>query len=488
MKKTIRIFTAAILLLAMIFICGCSSDNSSAIIYFGVREKPSSIDPQTASTTTELMIVRNLFEGLLRCDVNGNIVSGAAESYTLENGVYTFFLRQNAVWSDGEPVTADDFVFGIQRALDPVTASPNAQLLFPIENARNVHSGSLPTSALGIKAVDANTLIIETDGDENFLYALTTSAAMPCRRIFFEKTKGKYGMSYDTTVSNGTYRLTKWDTENFAMRIYKNEKYQGNFNAKSSAVFLSLNAETDNITLLKKSSVDIAQIETSDVKLANGYGITVLPVENKVLYISFGSGFTDQTVQALKSLINTTSNDDSVYLTANTLFPPLYGENFTKTYNIYNSEQGINVMNSEIKKIENKEFPQKAILYPSGLVSETIVKKIAGHWQQKFGIYMNVSVKESNSEVKSAAAHDKYHIALCTAEITEKNIYSYLKIFDFDYEKQSPDEIQASIFQNGRKIPIAFYCTNIAHTSSISNVYVDSTNGLIDFSYITKSH
>ena len=104
----------------------------------GKRREPESLDPHKTSTVYEAHILRDLFEGLVMQDKDANLIPGAAESWTVSDDgtVYTFKLRQDAAWSDGSPVTADDFVYSFRRLEDPATAAEYASMLYRCEERR----------------------------------------------------------------------------------------------------------------------------------------------------------------------------------------------------------------------------------------------------------------------------------------------------------------------------------------------------------------
>src|SRR6476469_6093479 len=93
---------------------------------------PETLDPHKTSTSAEANILRDLFEGLVMQDANANLIPGVAESWTIspDGTVYTFKLRADAVWSNGDPVTADDFVYSFRRMQDPATAAEYASMLY----------------------------------------------------------------------------------------------------------------------------------------------------------------------------------------------------------------------------------------------------------------------------------------------------------------------------------------------------------------------
>ncbi len=483
-----RFFVLLLSILLIFTFIGCSDDNSSAIIYYGVGEPPKNIDPQCANTITELIIVRNLFEGLMRSDENGNIVNGVAESYTKDNNTYTFFLREDAVWSDGTPITADDFVFGFKRALSPETNSPNAECLFSIKNAEEINKGNLSAHKLGVSTIDKRTLKIElTYDDSDFLYMLTTSAAMPCNEDFFNKSIGKYGMSLETVLSNGSYRLRKWSTEDFAMRIVKNTSYSGTFTPKNSAVYFSKSKDETNLERLKKNYVDIAEISTEDCSKAELSGLNLNTVDNKVLILDISRRFTKNMRDALVySAISETdfANSPITFKYPHTLFPTFFGYDTNIKYNVYNPQLAKSIFNSEIKLFENSDFPCETVYYYGDTNIENLAKTVASNWQRNLGAYVNIAPASNDNDVKYFS-YKEYGIGIYTVQINEKNKNEYLKNFEFEIS-ETTDDLQSYIFKNSYTVPICFYGSCFADTSELQGLKIDSFGGNIDFSHVTK--
>jgi ABC-type oligopeptide transport system substrate-binding subunit len=124
--------------------------------------EPDSLDPHKTEMASASYVLRNLFEGLVVLDPKGNVAPGVAQSWTVsEDGLsYRFKLRPNAKWSNGDPVTAGDFVFSLRRVEDPRTNAREATLLYPIKNAEEVNTGKLDVTALGVAAPDQHTVEI----------------------------------------------------------------------------------------------------------------------------------------------------------------------------------------------------------------------------------------------------------------------------------------------------------------------------------------
>lgn len=480
MKKFIALF---LVLLNMILICGCSDNSASAIVYYGVITPPTTLDPQLASTVTELTLVKNLYEGLMREDKNGDIVPAAAQTVDKNGNTYTFKISENACWSDGSPVTAEDFLFGIKRALDPITNSPSATSLYIIKNAEAVHKGTLSPKSLGVTAPDSSTLIIETTADADTLYsALTLSVAMPCKRSFFEESKGKYGMSKETMLSNGSFKLTKWATEDFAMRIYRSSTYKGDFSAKISAVFLSKDKKETNLQRLSKNKIDIAEIEVNEIAKAEQKGLNTLTVPNTVWLMKIGDGYSATMKTALFSSLIVYNDKVTDYPEGITPAINLYPDFFenSQKINVYNIEQAKAGYKNEVAAFKNGELPEKTLYFEDKHGIEEVMKKIAGHWQQNLGAYINISGLTSVNQVKAKSGD--YSIIVYSEEITTPDYNKYAKIFGLG----SSNNISENILK-GNIMPIAYSGTVLAYNNSLENLSPEDAASLIDFSNINKN-
>ncbi|MFH4615098.1 ABC transporter substrate-binding protein [Vibrio diabolicus] len=185
------------------------------------------LDPAKAEGLPEMHVIRDLFEGLVIQDRDGNIIPGVAESWeTNDNQTFTFHLRKEAKWSNGEPVTAEDFVYSLRRAVDPKTASPNVWYLklTKIKNIADVAEGKKPLDELGIKAVDKYTLRFELDSQVPYFVAMTGhTSMMPVHQATVEN-RDKPWSDPDQFVSNGAFTLDKW-VVNERIELVKSPSY-----------------------------------------------------------------------------------------------------------------------------------------------------------------------------------------------------------------------------------------------------------------------
>lgn len=174
-----------------------------------IKDEPASLDPAKAVGLPEIQVIRDLFEGLVNQDANGNIIPGVATRWqTNDQKIWTFTLRNDAKWSDGTPVTAQDFVYSWQRLVDPATTSPFAWFaaLAGIANAQNIIDGKAKPDSLGVTAVDAHTLRVQLDKPLPWFVNLTANFSLyPVNKTNVESDKN--WTRPGKLVGNGAYVL-----------------------------------------------------------------------------------------------------------------------------------------------------------------------------------------------------------------------------------------------------------------------------------------
>ena len=222
------ILLCIITILPTLFLSGCMDEVFS--IYLGVEEMPYNLDPQKCETYGELLAVRNCFKGLFKEDSNGNIIPDLAETHTVSDDKLTYtFKIKDCEWKDGTPITSDDFVFAVNRAKDPVTASPSAKSVDNIEYINQIDSKSFAIKLL--------------KPDEDFLKLLTSAVFKPCNRTFFEKSGGKYGLSREYILTNGDYYIARWNERQIKLQLTENHK---NRKTAPESVFITVSSTGKN--------------------------------------------------------------------------------------------------------------------------------------------------------------------------------------------------------------------------------------------------
>ncbi|HAS6305862.1 TPA: oligopeptide ABC transporter substrate-binding protein OppA [Vibrio vulnificus] len=186
-----------------------------------------SLDPHKTEGVPESNVIRDLLEGLVNQDANGNVIPGVAESWeTTDNQTFTFHLRKDAKWSNGDPVTAQDFVYSWQRAVDPATASPYSWYMeyTKMKNAKEIIAGAKDKSTLGAKALDDKTLVVELEAPvPYFVMMMGHTTTKPIHKATVEKF-GDQWTKAENYVGNGAFVLDKW-VVNERLELKRNAQY-----------------------------------------------------------------------------------------------------------------------------------------------------------------------------------------------------------------------------------------------------------------------
>ena len=168
-------------------------DFESRTLTIALTQEPPQLNSTKATDQVSGMVLGHLMQGLVRYDRRGNVIPGVAERWEMDEQTATFWLREDARWSDGKPVTAHDFVFAWQQVVDPKTASEYAFILAPIKNAAEVNEGKLPVTDLGVVALDDRTLQVTLARPTAYFVKLTVfNTFYPIRQDFFESRGDQY--------------------------------------------------------------------------------------------------------------------------------------------------------------------------------------------------------------------------------------------------------------------------------------------------------
>ncbi|NWA59356.1 oligopeptide ABC transporter substrate-binding protein OppA [Pantoea sp. B9002] len=218
------------------------------------------LDPQKAEGVPESNVMRNLLEGLVETDNNGQLVPGVAQQWQSEEGrIWTFTLRDDARWSNGQPVTAQDFVYSWQRLADPKTASPYASYLQAahVANVDAILSGKAAPAELGVKALDDRHLQVTLSEPVPYFVAMLAHSAMkPVYRPAIEQW-GEQWTQPQHYVGNGAFTLSEW-VVNEKIVVKRNPLYWDNAHTvMEEGVFLPLSSENSDINRYRSGGTDM---------------------------------------------------------------------------------------------------------------------------------------------------------------------------------------------------------------------------------------
>ncbi|MDU4325521.1 MAG: peptide ABC transporter substrate-binding protein [Clostridium celatum] len=288
LKKLCAVLMAATISTSLFI--GCGSDDKSTgtsgsgsaatsgqDLMFNLGEDPETIDPTLNTSSGAGTIIVNAFEGLMLLDESEQPTYGAAENMEVsEDGlVYTFKLRQDGKWSDGEPVTANDFKYSWMRALDKATAAEYSYQLYYIKNAEKFYNGEVSADEVGIKVVDDYTLEVTLESPTSYfpqLLAFPTYA--PLREDIVSANPEGWATSPETYICNGPFKLVKWDMKD-QLVFERNENYWDASNVKlDSLTFKLVTDETTAYSELKAGNFDMVNsVPTNEIQPGKEEGL-----------------------------------------------------------------------------------------------------------------------------------------------------------------------------------------------------------------------
>jgi len=200
-------------------------DPLTGTITLSMASEPPQLDSTRATDQVSGFVLGHVMESLLRRGPGTTLLPGVAERWEVNEKGATFWLRADARWSDGKPVTAHDFVFAWRKIVEPANASEYAFFVYPVKNGEAINRGEMPIEALGVRAVDDRTLAVDFERPTPYFEKLVVYATYgPVRRDFYESCNGRYGADADTMLYNGPFRISKW-VHGAQLRFEKNPYY-----------------------------------------------------------------------------------------------------------------------------------------------------------------------------------------------------------------------------------------------------------------------
>lgn len=444
-------------LCALALLTGCSrfsqTPGKDATLYYHLPEIVLSIDPQTVRTSSDRTVVHALYEGLCRIDSEGNLQRGVAERWeaNADYTEYTFYLDKNASWSNGDPVRADDFLFAFERALNTATGSSDVHDLFQILNAQAIWNGQAGLDELGVTVIDEHTLKIRlVSSDENFPYRTAKAVYMPCNRSFFEQTKGRYGLTYETSCTNGPFdfvNLYSWE-ERKSMNFCASSSYTGSAEVYPGYLEITMGAGSayeDPLQALLEGETDVAQIGGDALEEALVAGCTVEKLENITygILLNSASGVLklDEVRSTLFSTINPQRVESVVGFSVNHIIPndvvwdgQLYRDQAEPCeMPVYNPESAAGLV-SVLSENGFDSMESLTILCAEDDLSKQIANQLIVSWNEAFGTYFNM-LPMSQEELDARVAAGNYQIALTGFTAETFDPYAFLS----QIEQASPD-------------------------------------------------
>ncbi|AGY81116.1 peptide ABC transporter substrate-binding protein [Carnobacterium inhibens] len=328
-----------------------SAGNTSEeqVVHYTAPTELSTMDTALITDINSSNYLGHVIEGLLRIDEEGNPVPAIAadEGEISEDGLtYTYTLRDDAVWSNGDPVTANDFVYAMQKLVDPDTGASYSYLAETIVNAPEIMAGETDVSELGVTANGDHEITFNlTQPTPYFEFLLAFTAFFPQNEAFVEEQGENYGTSSEALLANGPFTLENWDGTGLTWDLVKNDDYYAADEVTLDTVNVQVVKETSTaVNLFEGGQADNAQLTGEIVKQYAEDENVVVQKKARTSYLEFN--WDNEFLQNEKlrealglvintdDLVNTVLADGSTeiggFLPADFVTDPATGEDFTE--------------------------------------------------------------------------------------------------------------------------------------------------------------
>ena len=294
-KKVIATGASLVALGLALTACGSNSSKSGLadkqVLNWSYASELPSMDLSTATDTISFDQLNSTMEGIYRIGKNSKVEPGlATKTEVSKDGLtYTFTLRKNDKWSNGDPVTAQDFVYSWRRTVDPKTGSQYAYLFDGIANANDIIAGKKAVDTLGIKAEGKYKLVVTLDKKiPYFKLLMGFPLFFPQNQKVVEKYGKKYGTAAKYLVYNGPFKMEGWSGSNLSWKLVKNKNYWDKKDVKLSQINFSVNkSTTTSYNLYQSKKLDYTPLSTEQAKQLKGKdGYQVLK-EARTNYLEF---------------------------------------------------------------------------------------------------------------------------------------------------------------------------------------------------------
>lgn len=288
MKKWVKLVGSSMAMAGVVVGTSACSNSSTSQSYskslsWMTTSEIQTLDQNKMVDTTSSEQADNVFEGLNRLDNQGKIKPGVATKSTAskDGKTWTFTLRKNAKWSNGDPVVAEDFVYSLQRMLDPRTRSQQQNIYQAVKNADAVVAGKVSPQKLGVEAKGKHTLVVHLTHPVPYFKMMTASTWDPVNTKAVQKYGKKYGTASKYMVYNGPFVSTGWTGTNLSWKLKKNNYYWDKKNVKLDTVNYSVQkTPSTDYNLYQSGKLDGAFLDTQASKqLKNQKGYRVFNLD-----------------------------------------------------------------------------------------------------------------------------------------------------------------------------------------------------------------
>ncbi|WP_378956217.1 peptide ABC transporter substrate-binding protein [Pelosinus sp. sgz500959] len=425
-KKIVALLVVMVMFTALG--AGCkksSSGGNEQNLRYILEAEPSTLDPAKSTAIPESLVELQIFEGLTRLDAKDQPGPGVAEKWEVspDGLIYVFHLRTNAKWSNGEPVTAHDFVFAWKRALDPEIASENAYMLFPIKNAQAYNEKEVEADQVGVRALNDQTLEVTLEKPTAYFLGLVAFHAFyPVNQKILTTGGDLWAIDVKTLIGNGPFKISNW-THNGKIDFIKNDQYWDAGAVKLSKMEWPISdSQTTRLALVENNQVDM-MVEPPVVEQdrLNQAGLLKIapylgayyyvfntqkaPFDNPKVRKAFALAITREAL--VKNVIKGGKKPAYGWV-APGLINPATGKDFREEGGNYAVEDAAlaKKMLAEAGYPDGKGLPPITILLNTSEMHKSIAEAIQEMWKQNLGVTVTLTNQESKVFLESRSQGD----------------------------------------------------------------------------------
>lgn len=380
------------------------SMNDEQILDVNIKSEPPSLHPGEANDTFSATVLDQIFEGLTRVDQNGEVTEAMAENIEVseDQTTYTFHIRENANWSNGDPVTAEDFEYAWKWILDPKNADTDyAYQLYPIKNAEDVKENGMPMDQVGITVEDEKKLIVELEQPTPYFLELTAFMTYyPLNKNVVEGNKDWSTEASADYVTNGPFTLESWQhKDNIVLKKF--DDYWDSETVKLETINMHMiEDENTELNMFERGELDRAGAPTGSIPLA---AIQSLKEENRlnispksgVFYYMFNTEeepFTNKNIRkAFAYAIDRQGIIDNITQTeeipAMALVPSaIFEENEVGYFKDNNMEEAKKYLEKGLEELGIDELPEITLSYFTDEENKNISEALQDMWKKNLGV------------------------------------------------------------------------------------------------------
>ena len=321
LKKMCAVLMAATISTSLFIGCGNTNNTSNEEskanntstelkqeIIYNLGADPQTIDPLLNTAIDGSNVIVNAFECLMVLNDKNEAEPAAAESYEVSDDglVYTFKLRENGKWSDGEPVTANDFYYAWMRGMDKATAAEYCYQFFYIKNAEKYYTGEVSADEVGLKVLDDYTLEVTLEAPTAyFTQLLAHQTYSPVREDIVSANPDTWATSPETYIGNGAFKLVQWDMKD-QLVFEKNENYWDSDNIKlEKLTFKLVTDETTAYSELKAGNFDVVNsVPSNEIEPGKEEGLVQIIPKLGTYFFVINVGKQDNLNDDVKKALN----------------------------------------------------------------------------------------------------------------------------------------------------------------------------------------